>query len=80
LEEIIIELGHDPKGVQALIKKKEEDIAALKKQLKLPRTIHPQTIEVAQHKEEEDVVSLLMRMHKRLIEIEDALEASLQGR
>ena len=33
LEEIIIELGHDPKdpkGIQALIKKKEEDIAALK--------------------------------------------------
>jgi len=34
LEEIIIELGHDPsdpKGMQALMKKKEEDIAALKK-------------------------------------------------
>jgi len=63
LEEIIIELGHDPndpKGVQALMKKKEEDIAALKKQLKLPPTIHLQTIEVAQQKKEEDVVSLLM--------------------
>ena len=45
LEEIIIELGHDPqdpKGIQALIKKKEEDIAALKRQLKLPATLHPQ--------------------------------------
>ena len=34
LEEIIIELGHDPndpKGVQALMKKKYEDIAALRK-------------------------------------------------
>ena len=34
LEEIIIELGHDPKDpkrIQALIRKKEEDIAALKK-------------------------------------------------
>jgi len=33
-EEIIIELGHDPKdakGIKALIKKKEEDIAALRK-------------------------------------------------
>ena len=50
LEEIIIELGHDPKdakGIKALIKK-EEDIAALKKQLKLPITMHPQTTEVSQ--------------------------------
>jgi len=34
LEEIIIELGHDPKdakGIKALIKKKEGDIAALRK-------------------------------------------------
>jgi len=34
LEEIIIELGHDPKdakGIKALMKKKEEDIAALRK-------------------------------------------------
>lgn len=34
LEEIIIELGHDPndpKGVEALMKKKDEDIATLRK-------------------------------------------------
>jgi len=46
LEEIIIELGHDPKdakGIKALIKKKEEDIAALKKKLKLSIMMHPQT-------------------------------------
>ena len=37
LEEIIVEMGHDPtdpKGTQALIRKKEEDIAALRKQMK----------------------------------------------
>jgi len=83
LEEIIIELGHDPqdpKGIQALIKKKEEDIAALKRQLKLPATLHPQATEIAQQKEEQHVVTLLMSLHKRLIETESALEASLQGR
>jgi len=83
LEEIIIELGHDPKdpkAIQDLVRKKDEDITALKRQVKMPATIHPQTREVAQQKEEEDVVSLLMRMHKRLIEIENALEASLQGK
>jgi len=73
LEEIIIELGHDPKdpkGIQELIRKKEEDIAALKKQLKLPITMHPQTTEVAQQKAEEDMMGLLMRMNERLTETE----------
>lgn len=51
LEEIIIEMGHDPKdpkGIQALIRKKEEEITTLKKQLKPPIKMHPQTIKVAQ--------------------------------
>lgn len=44
LEEIIIGLGHDPKdvkGIEALIKNKDEDIVALRKQLKLPPSRHP---------------------------------------
>ena len=44
LEDLIIELGHDPKDVKAtekLIKKKNDDIAALKKQLKVPPLHHP---------------------------------------
>jgi len=53
LEEIIIELGHDPKypkGIQELIKKKEDDIAALRRQLKLPITMHPQTTYIVEKK------------------------------
>ena len=49
LEEIIMELGHDPKdvkGIKALIKKKEEDVVALGKQLKLPPSRHPQSAEI----------------------------------
>jgi len=52
-EDIIIELGHDPKdakGMKPLMKKKEQDIAALRKQLKLRPTMHPQTTEVVQQK------------------------------
>lgn len=81
LEEIIIELGHDPKdakGIKALMKKKEEDIATLRKQLKLPITMHPQTIEVVQKKAEEDMMDLLMRMNQRLSETEQELEKALQ--
>jgi hypothetical protein len=83
LEKIIIELGHDPKdpkGTQALIRKKEEDIVALRKQMKLPVTIHPQTAEVAQQQEVEDVVSLLMRMNERIMETEKALEEAQRGK
>ena len=51
LEDLVIELGHDPKDVKAakkLIKRKNDDIAALKKQLKIPPLHHPQTVEVLQ--------------------------------
>src|ERR1700734_725450 len=44
LEDIIVEQGYNPndlKGAKALMKKKEDDIAALRKQAKLPPTIHP---------------------------------------
>jgi len=83
LEDIIIDLGHDPsdpKAVQALMKKKEEDIAALKKMVKLPATLHPQTEGVAQQKKDDDVVAMLLTLHKKLVETEGALEAALKQR
>ena len=49
LEDLVIELGNDPKDIKAteqLIKRKNDDIAALKKQLKIPQLQHPQTQEV----------------------------------
>jgi len=73
LEEIIIKLGHDPKdakGIKALMKKKEEDIVALRKKLELPIIMHPQTTEVVQEKAEEDMMDSLMRMNQRLSETE----------
>lgn len=78
---IIIELGHDPKdpkGIKELMKKKEEDIATLRKQLKLPPTMHPQTVEVVQQKSEEDMMELLMKLNERLTNTEQALEAALK--
>jgi len=51
LEEIIIDLGHDPndpKGIQALIRKKEEEIATLRNQLRLSITMHPKTTEIVE--------------------------------
>jgi len=71
LEDIIIELGHDPsdpKAVQALMKKKEEYITTLRKMVKLPATLHPQTEGVAQQRKDQDVMAMLLALHKRLIE------------
>jgi len=83
LEEIIMDLGHDPKdpkGVKALMKKKYDDIAALRKQLRLPPTVHPQTAELVQEKEAEDTMDLLMRMNQRIIQMEEELERIVQGK
>lgn len=77
LEDIIIELGHDPKdakGIKELIKKKQEDIATLKKKLKLPIAMHPKTTEIVEQKSQEDTMDLLMKMNERLAETEKELE------
>src|ERR1700733_3399238 len=81
LEDIIIDLGHDPKdpkGVRALMKKKEGDIAALRRQEKLPPTIHPQTTELAQEKQVDDAMELLLVMNQRILQMEEELEKALQ--
>jgi len=83
LEEIIIDLGHDPKdpkGVRALMKKKDDDIAALKKRLRLPPTEHPQTAALVQEKETEDTLDLLMKMNQRVIQMEEELERAAQSK
>ena len=49
LKDLLIELGHDPNDIKAtekLIRKKNEDIVALKKQLKFPHSEYPQKKEV----------------------------------
>jgi len=82
LEEIIVDLGHDPKdpkGVKALMKKKDDGIVALRKQLRLPPTVHPRTVELVQEKEVEDTMDLLMRMNQRIIQMEEELEIIAQG-
>jgi len=83
LEEIIVDLEHDPKdpkGVRALIKKKDDDIAALKKRLRLLPTQHPQTRELQKEKEAKDRLDLMMKLNQRVIDLEGELERALQGK
>jgi len=88
LEDIIIEFGHDPndiKAIQEVLKLRDADLAAIKKRMKIPPTIHPQTDEVAQQRRDKDITNLLMTLYKelvetqqRLLETENALGATVQ--
>jgi len=49
LEDLVIKLGYDPSNIKVaeeMIKNKNVDIQALRKQLKIPTTEHPQAKEV----------------------------------
>ena len=51
LENLVIKLGYDPKDVKAaeyIVRRKNADIEALRKQLKLPSTKDPQAKEVGE--------------------------------
>ena len=83
LEEIIIGLGLNPKdvkGIEALIKNKDDDIAALRKQLKLPASRHPQTAEVIKKNAEEELMDLIMKLNEKLNETEKQLEKALKDK
>ena len=57
LEELVLKIRYDPaniKAVEEMIKKKNADIATLRKQLKLPPTEDPQTKEIAEREGEKD--------------------------
>lgn len=83
LEYLIIELGHNPKDIKvakSLIKKNNEDIVALRKKFNLPPLIHPQTIEVIEKKNEEELMDLVLKLNEQLKETEQELEKTLQNR
>jgi hypothetical protein len=76
LEEIIIEIGHNPndiKGIQEILKLRDADMAALRKKIKIPATIHPQTDEVAKQRYEQDSTALLISIYKELVKAQEKL-------
>ena len=85
LEDIIIELGHDPqdiKAVQTLLKLRDADMAALRKMVKIPATLHPQTEEVAKLRHDKDTSAMLVTLYRQLIQTQEKLgesEAALQA-
>jgi hypothetical protein len=78
LEELVLKISYDPLNVKAaeeMIKKKNSDIASLRKQLKLPPTEDSQTKEIAETEGEKDeMIKLLMEQNAQLKEMEVEME------
>ena len=51
-------------------------MAALRRKIKLPATIHPQTDEVAQQRHDKDATALLVSLYKQLIQAQEKLGES----
>lgn len=64
LEDLVVKIGYDPsdvKEVEEIIKKKEADIASLRKQLKMLATQDPLTKEIKEtESREEEMMKLIM--------------------
>jgi hypothetical protein len=82
LEEMVLKIGYDPSNVKAaeeMIKKKNADIASLRKQLKLPPTEDSQAKEIAEKEGEKDeMLKLLMEQNAQLKEMEAEMEKLLK--
>jgi len=78
LEEQVLKIGYDPSNVKAaeeMIKKKNANIASLRKQLKLPPTEDSQEKEIAEKEGEKDeILKLLMEQNAQLKEMEAEME------
>jgi hypothetical protein len=78
LEELVLKIGYDPsnvKAVEEMLKKKNVDIASLRKQLKLPPTEDAQAKEIAETEGEKDeMLKLIMEQNAQLKEMEAELE------
>jgi hypothetical protein len=78
LEELVLKIGYDPSNVKAaeeMLKKKNVDIASLRKQLKLPPTEDSQAKEMAETEgEKEEMLKLIMEHNAQIKEMEAELE------
>jgi hypothetical protein len=78
LEELVLKIGYDPsnvKVVEEMLKKKNADIASLRKQLKLPPMEDAQAKEIAETEGEKDeMLKLIMEQNAQLKEMEAELE------
>jgi hypothetical protein len=82
LEELVLKIGYNPsnvKAVEEMLKKKNVDIASLRKQLKFPPTEDAQEKEIAEIEGENDeMLRLIMEQNAQLKEMEAELKKLLK--
>lgn len=82
LEELVMEVGYDPKNIKVseeLIKKKNAYIVALKKQMKFPPAEHPQAKEVLQNEGQKDeMMNLIIQLTTQLKEMKNKMDKLVQ--
>ena len=82
LEDLVIQTGVDPSNIQvaqALIKKKNEDIVALRKKLTLPQDEHPQAKEILQQQNEKDeMMQLVLKIISQIKDMENQIETLIK--
>ena len=78
----MIEVGYDPANVKVaeeLVKKKNADIATLRKKLKIPPTKYPWAKEIVQGENQKDeMMSLILQMNAQIKEMEIEMENLVQ--
>jgi DNA repair exonuclease SbcCD ATPase subunit len=78
LEELVLKIGYDPSNMKVaedMIKKKNDNIASLRKQLKFPPTEDSHAKEIAKKEGEKDeMLKLLMEQNTQLKEMEVEME------
>ena len=82
LEYLVIKLGYDPSDIQVakeMIKRKNVDIQALRKQLKLPYVDHPQAKEIIELElEKENLSKLIVEKNVQIQKMETDMEILLK--
>ena len=75
---MVIKIGYnsnDIKAAEKLIKKKNEDIVALKKKLKLPPSKHTQTKEFLESQTQKyEMMDLILQLNSQLKEMENEMD------
>jgi len=82
LEDLVVKIRYDPsnvKGAEEIIKKKEMDIEALKKQLKMPTTHDPLTKEIEEIESQKvDMRKLMVEQSLQIKQMEENMEKMVQ--
>ena len=79
---MVVRIGYDPsdvKAAEAIIKKREMDIVALKKQLKIPATRDPLTKEIEETESQKDkMMKLIIEQSLQIKQMEAEMEKMIK--